>query len=94
MFDLIQDEINRCSAPTDSPSDVDGVEHQYTSCCVFTSSVLISLWAFLSLYLHQQTPPHDLLAFLCTSATSSGSLSDLYKFSGSIILAQTEAFRN
>ncbi|KAJ0485506.1 hypothetical protein HanLR1_Chr14g0531491 [Helianthus annuus] len=43
-------------------------------CCVFTSSVLISLWAFLSLYL--QTSPLDLLAFLCSSATSdTGSLS-------------------
>ncbi|KAM0029333.1 hypothetical protein Hdeb2414_s0018g00524531 [Helianthus debilis subsp. tardiflorus] len=42
-------------------------------CCVFTSSVLISLWAFLSLCL--QTPPLDLLAFICSSVTSSGSLS-------------------
>ncbi|MFS7905075.1 hypothetical protein Hanom_Chr01g00043491 [Helianthus anomalus] len=42
-------------------------------CCIFTSSVLISLWACLSLYL--QTPPLDLLAFLCSSVTSSGSLS-------------------
>ncbi|KAJ0555831.1 hypothetical protein HanIR_Chr07g0306671 [Helianthus annuus] len=61
-------------------------------CCIFTSSVLISLWAFLSFFL--QTPPLDLLAFLCSSVTSSGSLSDLHRFSGSISLAQTEVFRN
>ena len=55
--------------------------------CVFTSSVLISLWAFLFLFL--QTPPLDLLVFLCSSVTSSGSLSGFPSNSFSFYPAKT-----
>ena len=56
------------TAPTDSPSDVD--ESKVSSLQRLQS---LSVFGLLSLYL--QTPPLDLLAFLWSSATSSGSTS-------------------
>ena len=52
MYDSIQDEVDRCSAPTDSPSDVDGVVHRVTTMlCLHIFSLDQSLGFSLSIFI-------------------------------------------